>query len=237
MAKRIWELDALRGLCIIGMVAVHAVYDLAVLYRMVPWQLPGWFTALQNWGAVAFLLISGTCVTLGSRHMWRGFAVFSCGMVCTLVTLGMYALGMGGSGTVIWFGVLHCLGCCMLLWGLFRKIPASGLLGLGLILASLGLYLQNHVRSDFPWLIPFGIMTRDFVSADYFPLLPYLGFFLMGSFLGRTLYQSKTTLLPNADPQKGLIRFLCLCGKHSLPIYLLHQPVMMAVATAIIRLS
>ena len=35
MKKRIWELDALRGLCVIGMVAVHLVYDLAVMYRVV----------------------------------------------------------------------------------------------------------------------------------------------------------------------------------------------------------
>ena len=233
MAKRIWELDALRGLCVMGMVAVHAVYDMAVLYRMVPWQLPGWFAGVQNWGGIAFLLISGICVTLGTRHTRRGALVFSCGMICTLVTFGMYALKLTDSGMVIWFGVLHCLGLCMLLWPLFRKLPAPVLLLLGILLAGLGLYLQSYVRADFPWLIPLGVLTADFASPDYFPLLPNLGYFLAGSFLGSTLYRHKTTLFPSADPQRGFIRFLTLCGKHSLPIYLLHQPVLTAAFTVI----
>ena len=38
MKKRIWELDAFRGICILGVVFVHFVYDLVELYRIVDWE-------------------------------------------------------------------------------------------------------------------------------------------------------------------------------------------------------
>jgi cytochrome c-type biogenesis protein len=79
-ANRIWELDAFRGLCILGMVVVHLVYDLAVLYRIIDWQYPAWFDFIQHWGGVLFLVLSGICVTLGSRNIRRGLIVILFGL-------------------------------------------------------------------------------------------------------------------------------------------------------------
>lgn len=214
MTKRIWELDALRGICILGMVVFHLLYDLNITLPL-PLQL------LQEWGGCVFLLLSGVCVTLGHRPVRRGLVVLGCGMICTLVTWGMYALKLAGNGAVIWFGVLHCLGVCMLLWPLFRKIP-SGWLGFwGGVFIALGFLLENLLLST-PLLVPLGIRFPGFASADYFPLLPNLGFFLLGAVVGRTLYRKKESRLPNVRP----LRFLCFCGRHSLSIYLLHQPIL-----------
>ena len=40
MKKRIWELDAFRGLCLLGMVLIHLIYDLTELYGFVGWKTP-----------------------------------------------------------------------------------------------------------------------------------------------------------------------------------------------------
>ena len=56
MKKRIWELDAFRGLCIIGVVLVHLVYDLVDLYGIVKWEYPAWFAFIKDWGGILFLL-------------------------------------------------------------------------------------------------------------------------------------------------------------------------------------
>ena len=226
MKKRIWELDALRGLCILGMVIVHLVYDLVDLYGLVDWEYPDIFLFVQKWGGVLFLLISGICVTLGSHCIRRGLIVFASGLVVSAVTYGMYHFGFSGKGIIIYFGVLHCLGVCMLLWPVFRKLPhwVLGILGLGLAIA--GLYLMEMPPVAYYWLMPFGRPWREFSSSDYFPLLPYLGFFLIGSALGRSLYRKKESLLPKVNTRNPVIRFLLLCGKHSLWIYLLHQPVL-----------
>ncbi len=236
MKKRIWELDALRGLCVLGMVAVHLVYDLVYLYRLVQWEYSALFSFVQQWGGVLFLLISGICVTLGSRCIRRGALVFACGMLFTAVTYGMYHFGFTDKSIVIYFGVLHCLGVCMILWPVFRKLPAWALALCGLVLAAAGLYLGTLPWVSFPWLMPFGLPWRGFISSDYFPLLPHLGFFLIGSALGKSLYRKKETLLPRVNTQNFIIRFLLLCGKHSLWIYLLHQPILSGIFSLIVML-
>ena len=225
MKKRIWELDVLRGVCILGMVVVHLIYDLQTFFSLPFLADSRLFDLIKQWGGVLFLLISGICVTLGSHPVRRGLIVFACGLLCSAVTAGMYVLNMADKSIIIYFGVLHCLGVCMLLWPLFKRLPvwALGLLGLGLTV--LGLWISGNVVLDFPWLIPLGLVPGDFASSDYFPLLSNLGFFLVGAFLGKTLYRKKETLLPRINPANPVLAFFTLLGKWSLPVYLLHQPI------------
>ena len=225
MKKRIWELDVLRGVCILGMVVVHLIYDLQTFFSLPFLADSRLFDLIKQWGGVLFLLISGICVTLGSHPVRRGLIVFACGLICSAVTAGMYFLNMADKSIIIYFGVLHCLGVCMLLWPLFKRLPvwALGLLGLGLTV--LGLWISGNVVLDFPWLIPLGLVPEDFASSDYFPLLSNLGFFLVGAFLGKTLYRKKETLLPRVNPANPVLAFFTRLGKWSLPVYLLHQPI------------
>lgn len=232
MKQRVWELDALRGLCILGMVAVHLVYDLVELYGLVDWTYPPAFVLLKQWGGVLFFLISGICATLGSRSVRRGAIVFACGMLCTAVTYAMYALGFVGWDGIIWFGVLHCLGVCMIAWRGVRGFPWWALLAAGLTAVAVGFFLGG-VRVDFAWLVPLGVIPHGFASADYFPLLPNFGFFLLGAVLGKTLYKRGCTLLPRVNADCAPLRFLRLCGRQSLAIYLLHQPILSAVLLAV----
>ncbi len=225
MKKRIWELDAFRGLCILGMVIVHFVYDIAVMYRIVDWVLPDWFTFIQIWGNVFFILLSGLCVTLGRHHVKRGLVVIGGGMLCTLASFVMYKLGFDKS-ILIYFGVLHCLGVCMLLWALFQKLPTWALGLLGILFTAAGLYLKDVCLVDFPWLMPLGFTYPGFISSDYFPLLPNLGYFLLGAVLGRTLYKNKESKFPHVSPKNPIVATLLFFGKHSLIIYLLHQPIL-----------
>lgn len=229
--NRIWELDALRGICVLGMVAIHAAFDLVDLLQVVSWQFPPLLAFVQNWGGVLFLLISGICATLGSHSVRRGLIVFTCGMIVTAVTMGLYLLGFADQSIIIYFGVLHCLGVCMMLWYLLRRLPTWALGTLGSVLAAVGLILRRFTV-DTPWLIWLGLTFPGFATADYFPLLPHLGFFLLGAFLGRTLYRKRESLLPNVPVCNPLIRFACFCGRHSLTIYLLHQPVFALLAAA-----
>ena len=228
MKKRIWELDAFRGLCVLGMVAVHAIYDMVELYRLVDWQYPALFLLIKDWGGIMFILLSGICVTLGSHHLKRGGMVLLCGLIVTAVTVALEKTGLFAEGLAIYFGVLHCLGVCMLLWGLFRKMPTWALSVLGALMAILGLWLNHQVFDTPPVLVVLGFAYPGFFSSDYFPLLPYLGFFLLGAVLGRTVYAKKESLLPRVNGENPGIRFFCFCGRQSLWIYLLHQPLLSA---------
>ena len=211
------------------MVIVHFVYDLVELYALVPMAYPKWFAFIKDWGGVLFLLLSGTCVTLRSGHTRRGLIVFACGMVCTLVTLGMYLLGFAGKDIIIYFGVLQCLGCCMMLWPLFRRANSALLAILAFVMIALGLWLRT-VGFSFPWLTVLGFAPYGFASSDYFPLFPNLGYFLLGGVLGRALYAEKKSLLPRENPPAKALQWM---GRKSLLIYLLHQPILAAAVGAI----
>ena len=224
MKKRIWELDAFRGICIIGVVLVHFVYDLVELYEIVDWDYPRWFSYIKAYGGTLFIVLSGICVTLGSRSVKRGVIVVGGGMLCTAATYLMFRSGFDQS-IMIYFGVLHCLGCCMLLWPMYKALPWWALLFHGIILTAAGI-LINEIAAPQPWLVAVGFRLQGFASSDYFPLLPNLGFFLTGAALGRLLYKNKQSLIPAVTEKTALVRPFCFCGRHSLWIYLIHQPVL-----------
>ena len=223
MKKRIWELDALRGICILGVIVVHFLFDISSFYDLVDLHSPA-FAFIALWGGNLFLVISGICVTLGSHPVRRGLIVFGAGLGITAVTGGMYLLGLQGRDIIIWFGILHCLGLCMLLWSPLSRLPlwVLGLLGGTILFLGHGFVLRvNH-----PWLVILGFTFPGFSSGDYFPLLPNMGYFLLGAVLGKTLYRKKQSLFPKVDPDRLPLRFFCRCGQLSLPIYLLHQPIL-----------
>lgn len=228
MKKRIWELDVFRGICILGVIAVHFIYDLTELYGIIEWEYPDWFSFVKDWGGVLFILLSGICATLGSRSVRRGLIVFASGLIITAVTYGMYRFGFAKS-IIIYFGVLHCLGVCMMLWFFFKRLPGWLLAVLGIAMVAAGLYLRHVCLVDYPWLVPLGFTFPDFATSDYFPLLPNLGFFLLGAVLGRTVYRKKESLLPFVSDRNIIVRIFSFFGRQSLLIYLLHQPVLAAI--------
>lgn len=219
--QRIWELDAFRGICILGMIVVHAVLDVKG-FGSTGNTL---FDFVREWGSLLFILISGICLTLGSHSVRRGLIVFGAGMLCTVVTWGMYKLGMESEGIIIRFGILHCLGICMILAAAIKKAPKILLLILAAVLIYLGFYVKG-IATDCEYLYPLGIRYEGFFSPDYFPLLPNLGYFIAGMFLGKTLYAKKQSLLPMVKSESAPLRFLSWCGRQSLFIYLLHQPIL-----------
>ena len=82
---RIWELDALRGFCILCVIVVHFLFDLS-FFGGFSLSLPGWYVFIQQYGGAIFVLLSGCCATLGSRSVRRGLIVFGAGMLITAVT-------------------------------------------------------------------------------------------------------------------------------------------------------
>lgn len=221
--SRIWELDALRGVCILCVIVVHFLFDLS-FFGGLDLTPPAWYVFLQEYGGAIFVVLSGVCVTLGSKSVRRGLIVFSCGMLITAVTYGMYRLGMSGADVVVKFGVLHLLGVCMLVYPAFKKLPPAMLTVLGLVIAITGYAIRGVVVPQH-WLFPLGLTYEGFTSSDYFPLFPQLGYFLIGAAIGKTAYREKRTLLPGSFQKTGIARFFCWCGRQSLFIYLLHQPI------------
>lgn len=233
--ERIWELDALRGICILCVIFIHFMFDL-VYFLGLDVHFPPVYVFVQQYGGVIFVILSGICVTLGSHSVKRGAIVFGCGMLITLVTFGINKLGMAAEDIIVKFGVLHLLGICMLSYPIFKKLSpgAQAVLGSGIVILGYvftTIYVQSH------WLFPFGLIYHSFTSSDYFPLFPQLGWFLIGAAIGRTVYADRKTKLPGTAQNFFLIRFFRWCGRQSLWIYLLHQPVVYGLIELVVFLK
>ena len=99
--QRIWELDALRGLCILCVIVVHFLFDLQFFIGL-DFTLPAWFQFIQQYGGIFFVVLSGCCATLGSRSFRRGLIVFGAGMLISPpgCTGSAFPTGRSSSGSV-----------------------------------------------------------------------------------------------------------------------------------------
>ncbi len=230
--KRFWEVDALRGLAIVMMVLFHLVYDLNFwgLWRVDLYSGFWWFFPRAIAGT--FILLVGVSLTLSLarathtaggrlylRYLRRGLRVLSWGLVITAVTWLFYR-----SGFVV-FGILHFIGVAIILAYPFLKLRYWNLL-LGVALVVVGVYLEGW-SVETSWLFWLGLRPLHFQSVDYFPLIPWFGVVLVGVFLGNTLYAGYTRRFPLPDVStSALVRWLGFLGRHSLLIYLTHQPIL-----------
>lgn len=233
--ERIWEIDAARGLFILFVFLAHLSFDLRAFLG---WQFDlGLVQLLFDYGGVLFILLSGISATLGSRSFRRGLIVLACGMVITAVTSGMIALDMLDPTNAIYFGVLHLLGTCMIVYPLLKKLPTWLLAVLGVVLIGVGYWLDSfYLPNANDWtqyLFILGLKQRTFAAGDYFPILPHLGWFTLGIVIGRTIYAAKTTRFSTISPKLPPIRFLTFCGRHSLELYLIHQPIIYGIVMLI----
>lgn len=189
-------------------------------------DLSPWITVFAQTLRILFILISGTCATLSANSFKRGIYVFGCGLLISYGTI-FAEVFLGLRGIRIWFGVLHMLGISMMLYPLFRKLPAWLLAVFGLSFAALGFWFQS-VNISVPWLFPLGLRAENtYTGSDYFPLFPNFGWFLIGSALGKILYQNRQSRFPRARSTALPIRLMSFMGRHSLVIYLLHQPLIL----------
>lgn len=224
---RIGELDFLRGLSIILMVFYHTGYDLAALCGIkkifgIPIALEGAFlrTAVIVFAGL-FIVLCGISSTLTRSNLRRGLKLSG---IAILVTAASYVFN---AAEAVHFGILHCLGISILVYSLTLEkakpwvCAAAGAAVFGLSVAvSLGM---RNVPVRFDWLLPLGIISDTYSSFDYFPLLPWFGVFLIGTALGKSVYASKQSLIRSPWPGS----FISIAGRHTLLIYIIHQPVIL----------
>lgn len=236
-AKRIYLLDELRGFAIICMVIHHTFYDIGfVLGYEWGYNIFNFLCLFQPVFWAIFIVTSGICSRLSRNTIKRGGIVLAAGLIVSFVTAVIMPL-MGIEGAEIYFGILSCLGCCMIISGLLspliKKMNAKiGMLAMLILFFAVynissgkiffGLIRLPDILYSTNYLAPLGFYTKGFFSADYFPLIPWLFMFLFGAFLGKYAVNGA---LPKSF-YKSRIQFLQKIGKSSLWIYLLHQPVL-----------
>ena len=171
--------------------------------------------------AGSFIAISGVCARLSKRPLRRGLVVFGAAL---LVSAATYLFG-----APVYWGILHLLGACMLLYAAVRKrweaLPGTYACGAALLVFVLTFALPIRVWVGAPFLFPLGLRTAAFASADYYPLLPWGALFFAAAAAAERLDE-----MPPEKKYRSAPRALAWLSRRSLFIYLIHQPVLLALA-------
>ena len=233
---RVPLLDSLRGLAIVAMIVYHTLYDLVVMYHVDIPLFSNWALRLfQVLIASTFILVSGASAQFSRNIAKRGIICFGVGMLLTAFTMVFLP------EFSILFGILHLLGCSMILYAFLQRPldkipPVVGIVVFFLLflftydLPDGAVGIPGVVRLVLPrwmymnqYLFPIGLPHPSFWSSDYFSIFPWTFRFLVGTYVGRL---AKDRRLPGFvyRAHKGF-GFLRRLGHWSLPIYVAHQPV------------
>lgn len=240
---RLWEIDFLRGFAIILMIIFHFIYDLnhfsIIQYTL--WKGP--FAYAGSITASIFVVLVGVSLTINynkkkTRYplnkirftlMKRGVKLLFLGFLITLISYVIIP------ERFVIFGILHCIGISIILSTPFLTFTKINLV-LGSLFIVAGLYLRIFTFV-FPWLLPFGFLPPKYFTIDYFPLLPWFGVILLGIAIGNIFYpngQRRYYLEENTSV--GISKNICFVGRHSLPIYILHQPILISVILLVLSI-
>ncbi len=225
--KRFWEIDFLRGIAVVLMIFFNYAFTLRYF---------GVYTIEGGWNfwwlfpriiAGTFIFLMGVSLTLShsqgwnfKKYLFRGLKIFGYGLAITLVTW-LYMR----EGFVV-FGILHLIGLSTIMaYPLLKHARLSLLLGAVFIFAG---YLLSGQTFDFPWLVWLGLVPAGFYTIDYFPLLPWFGVTLFGIAFGNLLYPGGKRGFKISTADNAPVKMFSFLGRHSLIIYLAHQPVLLA---------
>lgn len=240
-------LDHLRGAALVAMIGYHAAWN-AVNFGFTAWTVER-DLALQvsaRYIAGSFLLISGLAIALAATRSqrplyampryWRRLA-----MVAGAAALVSAATFIALPSAPIYFGILHHIAFTGLVLAALAHAHPFLAIALGALVligdSLLALPALNH-----PSIIWLGLGTAAPITADWVPVFPWLAAGLFGFGLGkayiipwlagRAATQGATPMQPQARPDP-----LGWMGRHSLAIYLIHQPILVGLMMAYRSLS
>ena len=238
-SNRFIELDILRGGAIALMIFLHVLWDLDY-FGIIP--LNHQIYQFQEIVPLTFFLLVGMCLVVGknknlnktaleqknyNKHLIaRGIKIFGFGIAITIVTVIFMP------DRPIIFGVLHFIGLSIILSIPFLKLKYYNILFASLIIFVGILIGQYPIENPTVFHLVLGFHQANIwgYTIDYFPLLPWFGVALLGIVLGDILYKDNKRRfnLPDLSKYRSFTT-LSWVGKHSLVIYLLHQPVIAGV--------
>lgn len=240
-------MDFARGVAMVMVVVYHLVFDLDNFGGYPVASTSGFWAVFADASAAAFVSLAGLSLAISHRrdrgggrrgrdlfvkYLVRGTRIFGYGMLITLVFLAL------GYGYVI-FGILQLIGVSIVLAYPFLRLrfaTASATAFAGIAVIAAGIYVGSaRIVVGGPvgvLLAPFGVLPANLFMPDYRPLLPWFGVFLLGLYLGNAVYLPWRRRAP-AGPAPRSAAPLAFLGRHTLLVYLVHQPLMLAALWAL----
>lgn len=221
--SRLSALDLARTLALVCMVIFHFTFDLALFGYIDPGTMsqPFWYY-FARLIAGSFLFLAGVSLWLAHGQgirwpaFWTRFA--KVGAAAALVTLASLWLVPGGP---IWFGILHAIAAASLVGLLVLRLPWPVILSLAAVIFAAA-WGPRFPAFDPIWLVWTGLAQARPMMGDYVPLIPWAAPALAGIAVAKALKLQQW----RGTPPSRWSRVLSFPGRHSLIIYLVHQPIL-----------
>ena len=227
--NRYLVIDCIRGCAILAMMAYHFGFDLNMqgyivqdLNHSIVWQIA------RSLILGTFLFVAGFSMALAAqqslkKRLIRLTRIAFCAVLVSVVSLFMFP------DSWIFFGVLHFLVVATVIcWVVmpYKKL----LMVLAVAITVIGILYQSQVF-DQPALQWLGMMTHKPITEDYVPIFPWLGVMMMGIILGQWAL-TRVQLWPLACTPNVVLSPVQWLGRHSLAVYMLHQPILLGLLNA-----
>jgi uncharacterized membrane protein len=225
-------IDALRGVAIVAMVLYHFAFDLTY-FRITAsdfYRDPFWLHA-RTLILSSFLLLAGVSLVLAQRgesgraRFWRHIGtIAACAVAVSLASYLIFPR------SYIWFGVLHAIALSLILIRPLADHPRIALAA-GIAVIAIGNLAASpwFDQRTWGWL---GFMTAKPITEDYVPLFPWTGVMLLGIAVGHALVGNEFRAVA---PLGRAPRVLAWLGRHSLAVYMLHQPLLIGLLFLAVR--
>lgn len=237
--ERLYLLDEIRGFLILGVVLSHTLFDMYHIFNFdMPWVDSVLVNVISDIGAIAFIMISGMVSKYSKDNISRGLKLMAVSLTLTLIT------DIVAPEFVVYVGILHHLAFMIILLDLIKpllnKIPKVLAIVVNILIAIFTWNIYERELGFFGivlYKIPYDVMNGGLsyllgiriqnitLSADYYPLLPWMCFFFIGFYLISYIEKEPLRTLFS----KKRCPFLVKAGQASLWIYLIHQPLVLGI--------
>lgn len=256
--NRIWELDFLRGVCVLLMIFDHFMFDIGDIFgakwaaahgtdffiglyeRAQIYSVSSLRLVTQEIVVWIFALLCGISCSFSRNNLKRGVQVAVFALIITVVTTYM--------NMPVRFGILHMFAVAILLWVLINFIARKDKWRTAVICLTVGIMIIiiNEFCSaryaidrqafsdncDWYFIGDWMLGGRDFYSADYYPIFPSVGYMLIGAGVAPMLYPKKRSLLPWLGEYDWHAPF-DFWGRIAIWVYVLHQVVIAVILAAV----
>jgi len=235
--QRVFLVDAVRGLAIAGVVLFHIVWDVEFTGLVSGIASHPVWLAFGRLLAGTFMFLVGVSLVLAHGRGLRA-KVFArrLGVIALAAVIISIVTWFVFPQSFIFFGILHAITVASLIGILVLGLPTS----LALVVAIGFLILPFFVTSDFfnpralAWI---GLFANPPPSNDFVPVFPWTGLTLLGIVAARVVFGNTGANRPFRDLGDGpFMKALVWMGRNSLVIYLVHQPLLLAIIVPVATL-